>query len=173
MTEPLTVTISYDRALWRRGMTGWWQSVVPPAPFGQRAIFWAVVWVGIGVLAGAVTIFGFTPGYVGAGLIGAGLLVGAFAYLQRTRMSQFWDVIGGHLDKAGVTQATFSPYGVTLVDNVSRRELSWPAIDAVASVRDGTVLRSGISMTIVPDDVLPNGLTAAEFRKQINTWRSP
>ena len=80
MTEPLTVTISYDRALWRRGMTGWWQSVVPPAPFGQRAIFWAVVWVGIGVLAGAVTIFGFTPGYVGAGLIGAGLLVGCLLY---------------------------------------------------------------------------------------------
>ena len=173
MTEPLTLTISYDRALWRRGMTGWWQSVVPPAPFTQRAIFWAVVWVAIGVLAGAVSVFGFTPGYVVAGLIGAGLLVGVFAYLQRTRMAQFWDVVGGHWDKAGDTQATFTPDGVTLVDSVSRRQLSWMAIDAVANVRGGTVLRSGISMTIVPDDVLPDGLPAKEFRKQINAWRTP
>jgi len=172
MTDPLTVTISYERKLWRRGMTGWWQSVVPPAPFTQRAIFWAVVWVGIGVLAGAVSIFGFTPGYVVAGLIGAGLLVGVFTYLQRTRMSQFWDVVGSHWEKAGVTQATFATDGVRLVDSVSDRRLSWPAIDAVAGVRGATVLRSGISMTIVPDAVLPEGTSATAFRQQINAWRS-
>lgn len=171
MTDPLTVTIAYDRKLWRRGMTGWWRSVVPTAPFTQRAIFWAVIWIGIGVLAGAVSVFGFTPGYVVAGLIGAGLLVGVFTYLQRTRMSRFWDVIGSHWDRAGVTQATFAADGVTLVDDVSQRQLSWPAIDAVATVRGATVLRSGISMTIVPDDALPEGTSATDFRKRISKWR--
>ncbi len=173
MTEPLTVTITYDRKLWRRGMTGWWQSVVPPAPFAQRAIFWAVVWFVIAVLAGAVSIFGVTPGYVVAALVGAGLLVGVFTYLQRTRMSRFWDVIGSHWDQAGETHATFSPDGITLIDDVSRRELSWLAVDAIAKVRGGTVLRSGISMTIVPDVALPDGTDATAFRKQINAWRSP
>lgn len=172
MNDPLTVTITYDRKLWRRGMTGWWRSVVPTAPFTQRAIFWAVIWIGIAVLAGAVSLFGFTPGYVGAGLIGAGLLIGVFTYLQRTRMSRFWDVIGSHWDRAGVTQATFASDGITLVDDVSRRQLSWPAIDAVATFKGGTVLRSGISMTIVPDDSLPEGISAAAFRKQMDTWRA-
>ena len=47
----IRVTIAYDRALWRSAMSGWWQSVVPPAPFMQRAIFWALVWFAIGMLA--------------------------------------------------------------------------------------------------------------------------
>ena len=109
MSDPVTVTFTYERKLWRRAMTGWWQSVVPPAPFVQRAIFWAIVWFGIALLAGAVSMFGFPLGYVGAGLIGAGFLIGVFAYLQRTRMSRFWDVIGTHWDRAGETRAEFGP----------------------------------------------------------------
>ena len=166
------VMIAYDRALWRRAMTGWWQSVVPPAPFVQRAIFWAVIWAGLGMLAGAVTIWGLTPYYVVAGLIGAALLIGVFTYLQRTRMSQFWNVIGTHWDRAGMTEAVFGPTGVTLTDAVSHRELSWAAIDAVAAVRGGTVLRSGISMIAVPDAALPDGMTARDFRSRLATWRS-
>ncbi|MDA8587278.1 YcxB family protein [Rhodobacteraceae bacterium] len=166
------MTISYDRKLWRRGMTGWWRSVVPPQPFAQRAIFWAVIWVAIGALAGSMSLFGLPTGYVAAGLVGAGLLIGVFTYLQRTRMSRFWDVIGAHWDKAGVTQATFGPDGFLLIDEVSRREMSWTAIDAVKTVRGGTVLRSGISMTMVPDAALPEGTDAPAFRKMINTWRT-
>lgn len=167
----INVTFSYERQLWRRAMTGWWQSVVPPAPFVQRAIFWAVVWIAIGALAGAVNIFGLSPYYVLAGLIGAGILVGVFAYLQRTRMSQFWNVIGTHWDQAGETRARFGPEGLTLTDNVSRRDLQWSAIDAIATVRGGTVLRSGISMTVVPDATLPDGLTGKAFRAQLSAWR--
>ena len=173
MTDSVTVTIAYDRKLWRRAMTGWWQSVVPPAPFAQRAIFWAVVWLAIGLFAGAIALFGISPTYVLAGLIGAGLLIGVFAYLQRTRMSRFWDVIGGHWDRAGVTEATFSAEGVSLVDTVSRRTLAWDAIDALATVRGGTVLRSGISMTVVPDAALPQGMTPAAFREQLSRWKRP
>ena len=172
MDQPVSVTFGYDRKLWRRAMTGWWRSVVPSAPFAQRVIFWAIVWFVIALLAGAITMFGLTPAYVLAGLIGAGCLVGVFTYLQRTRMSRFWDVVGQHWDRAGPTQATFGPEGVTLRDDVSHRELSWQAIDAIAIVRGGTVFRSGISMTVVPDAVLPDGLDAKAFRTMIGMWRA-
>ncbi len=173
MTEPISLTFTYDRKLWRRAMTGWWRSVVPPTPFLQRAIFWAVIWLAIAVLAGTISHFGLSPTFVVAGLLGAGLLVAVFAYLQRTRMSRFWDVVGTHWDRVGATKATFTAEGVTLTDTVSRRELGWPAVDAVAAVRGGTVLRSGISMTVVPDTALPNDLTPAAFRAQLADWRRP
>ena len=114
---------------------------------------------------------GIAPGYVLAGLIGAGFLIGVFGYLQRTRMGRFWDVIGSHWDKAGETEAVFRPDGVTLADAVSRRELSWAAIDAVKGVRGVTVIRSGISMVAVPDSVLPEGLDGKTFRKRLSAWR--
>lgn len=171
MSDPVSVTFTYERKLWRRAMTGWWQSVVPPAPFVQRAIFWAVVWFGVALLAGAVTVFGYPPGYVGAGLIGAGLLVAVFTYLQRTRMARLWDVIGAHWDKAGATRADFGPEGVVLSDAVSRRKLDWAGVDAIARVRGGTVLRSGISMTVIPDTALPEGLDGRAFRNRLRDWR--
>ena len=169
--ETINVAFTYDRKLWRRAMTGWWRSVVPNAPFAQRAIFWAVVWGAIGFLAGAITMFGLTPYYVLAGLAGAGMLIGVFAYLQRTRMARFWDVVGAHWDRAGETRAVFGPEGIALTDQVSQRELAWSAVDAVVPVRGGTVFRSGISMTVVPDAALPEGLDAKRFRGRINQWR--
>ena len=171
MSDPVSVTFTYERQLWRRAMTGWWQSVVPPAPFVQRAIFWAVVWFGIALLAGAVTLLGLTPSHVGTGLVGAGLLIGVFAYLQRTRMARFWDVIGAHWEKAGAMTAEFGPEGVVLTDAVSKRRFDWSGIDAVAKVRGGTVLRSGISMTVIPDASLPEGLDGPAFRARLRDWR--
>lgn len=171
--EVIALTIAYDRALWRRAMTGWWQSVVPPEPFLKRAIFWAVVWFAVGVVALAVAAAGLSMLYVGAGLFGAALMVSGFAYLQRTRMGRFWDVIGTHWERAGETEAVFGPDGVTLSDAVSRRELGWAAVDAVKGVRGATVLRSGISMIAVPDAALPQGLTPQAFRARLAEWRKP
>ncbi|MCV6591486.1 MAG: hypothetical protein OIF48_00930 [Silicimonas sp.] len=169
--DQITLTYAYDRKLWRRAMTGWWQSVVPPVPFVQRAIFWAVVWIGIAVLAGAVRFFGLTPGHVGTGLLGAGLLIAVFAYLQRTRMGRFWDVIGTHWQVAGRMRAEFDAEGVRISDDISTRAIHWGGIDAVARVRGATVLRSGISMDVIPDTALPEGLDLAQFRRQIADWR--
>ena len=171
MTEIITVTITYDRALWRRAMTGWWRSVIPPRPFLHRAIGWAVIWFAIAVLAGLISHFGFSPTYVIAGLLGAACLVAVFTYLQRTRMARFWDIVGRHWDQAGTVEAKIGPDGITLTDHVSRCDLAWPAIDAIAKVRGGTVFRSGISMTVVPDTALPKDLTPTEFRERIRTWR--
>ena len=170
-TDTITLTFSYDRPLWRRAMSGWWRSVVPPDPFVKRAIFWAIVWFLIGILTLILSALDIAPSYVFAGLIGAAFLIGVFGYLQRTRMSRFWDVVGTHWDKAGETKATFSSEGVILTDEVSHRDLNWDAIDAVKSIRGGTVLRSGISMMAIPDDALPGELTPSEFRKRINAWR--
>lgn len=167
----IEVMIAYDRALWRRAMTGWWQSVVPPAPFVKRAIFWAVVWGLIGTLAAIVTAAGLTPYYVLAGLIGAAFLIGVFGFLQRTRMDRFWDVVGTHWDKAGETRAVFGPEGIVLTDSVSRRDMSWQAVDALKGARGVTVIRSGFSMIAVPDAVLPAGMTGKAFRARLDGWR--
>lgn len=171
MTESITLTFTYDRPLWRRAMTGWWRSVVPPEPFVKRAIFWAVVWFLIGALTLALSALDIAPSYVAAGLIGAAFLIGVFGYLQRTRMSRFWDVVGTHWDKAGETTAVFSAKGVTLTDNVSRRQLRWAAIDAVKGMRGVTVLRTGIGMIAVPDVALPEGMKPVDFRSKLADWR--
>lgn len=171
--DTIRVMISYDRALWRRAMTGWWQSVVPPAPFLSRAIFWAVVWALIGFLAMVITAAGLTPYYVLAGLIGAAFLIGVFGYLQRTRMERFWDVVGSHWDKAGDGEAVFGPEGVVITDAVSRREYDWKAVDALKGVRGATVIRSGFSMVAVPDAALPDGVTGKAFRARLDGWRKP
>lgn len=170
--EAIRLTITYDRSLWRSAMTAWWQSVVPPAPFVQRAIFWAVVWIGIGVLTMALYAFGIGPGFVFAGLIGAAFLIGIFGYLQRTRMDRFWDEVGRHWLSAGATEATFGPGGISLTDQVSQRDLTWPAVDAIAGRKGVTVIRSGISMIAVPDAELPRGMTAKDFRQRLDLWRS-
>ena len=171
LAETITLRIDYDRKLWRRAMSGWWRSVVPPAPFVQRAIFWAVVWVLIALLAAGISAIGLTPYYVFAGLIGAAFLIGVFGFLQRTRMSKFWDVVGTHWDKAGTTEAVFSTGGITMIDNVSHREFSWTAIDAVQGQRGVTAIRTGFAMIAVPDSDLPAGMTGKAFRAKIAEWR--
>ena len=170
--ETITLTFSYDRPLWRSAMTGWWQSVVPPVPFLQRAFFWAVVWFAIGVLTLGLYTLGIGPRFVLAGLIGAAFLIGVFGYLQRTRMDRFWDVMGQHWDRAGQTEAVFGPHGISLTDEVSRRELSWGSVDAIAGRKGVTVIRPGISMIAVPDMVLPSDLDAKTFRTCLRDWRA-
>ena len=170
--DTITVRIAYDRTLWRRAMTGWWQSVVLPAPFVKRAIFWAVVWFAIGALTLVLSVLHIAPSHVLAGLLGAAFLIGVFGFLQRMRMDRFWDVVGEHWDKAGEAEADFGPEGVIVTDAVSRRELSWLAIDAVKGRRGVTVIRSGISMIAVPDKTLPDGMTGKEFRDRLSAWRA-
>ena len=169
--DAIIVSYRYDRALSRRAMSAWWQSVVPPEPFLKRAIVWAVIWFGILGIALAVAAFGLTPWFVGAGLIGAGVMIATFTYLQRTRMSRFWDELGRHWDQAGETEVRLDAGGLLIRDNVSQRTLTWVAVDAVKAVRGGTVFRSGISMLVIPDVALPNGLKPTKFRDQIAAWR--
>lgn len=171
--DAITLTFGHDRQHFRRALTGWWQSAVPPQSFVGRSTGWAMIWLAIGILIMGLLAWGLTPGHIGAGLGGAGLLVGAFAYLQRTRMGRFHAEIGRHWDKAGDTTARFDATGVLLTDRVSRRELSWDAIDAIRGVRGVTVLRSGISMIAVPDTALPQGLRPKEFRARLDAWRAP
>ncbi len=167
--DRIEVTVRYDRALWRRAMTGWWQSVVPPQPFAQRAIFWAVVWFGVGLFAGGLAIAGLPASLVLWVLAGAGLMVGVFGYLQRTRMGRFWDEIGRHWDRAGETRIVFGPAGVDITDQVSQRRLDWAGVDAIRAVQGGTVIRSGISMIVVPDSAL--GMEPSALRAQLADWR--
>lgn len=170
-TDRILVRVSYERALWRRAMTGWWQSVVPPASFARRALFWAVVWFLIGIFSVAIAVAGRSPIVVLWGLCGAGLMAGVFGYLQRTRMEQFWDEIGRHWDRAGDTELIFGPDGIELADSVSRRSMGWQAVDAIRPVQGGTVIRSGISMIVVADHALPANLTADAFRLALTDWR--
>ncbi len=167
--ERIEVTFRYERELWRRAMTGWWQSVVTPTPFAQRAVFWAGVWLAIGLFAGGLAVAGLPPSLVLWGLAGAGLMVGVFGYLQRTRMGRFWDEIGRHWDRAGETRIAFGPDGLEIADQVSHRRLGWSGVDAIRAVQGGTVIRSGISMIVIPDSALDVGATG--FRGQLAAWR--
>ena len=169
--DAIVVTFAYNRALSRRAMSGWWQSVVPPEPFLKRAIKWAVIWFVILGISLLVAAFGLTAWFVGAGLIGAAVMVCAFTYLQKTRMSRFWDELGRHWDHAGETEVRLDASGLAIRDNVSQRTLTWAAVDAVKAVRGGTVSRSGISMLVIPDAALPEGMKPNEFRAQIADWR--
>lgn len=172
MNDEIVIEFAYDRALFRRAMTGWWQSVVPPVPFVKRVIFWTIVWFALLGVTFALTAFGLTPWFMAAGLIGAGVLIAAFAYLQQTRMGRFWDAIGSHWDRAGETRVVLGAGGLRVEDAVSRRDYDWAAIDAVRAVRGGTVLRSGISMLALPDAALPADLTPRELRDRIARWRA-
>ena len=171
MSDPISLTITYERGLWRQAMTGWWRSVIPPEPFIKRAVIWAVIWGGVGALALGLAALGLSPNYVFAGIIGAGFIVGGIAFLQRTRMSRFWDIVGGHWDKAGACQAQFGPDGIILSDAVSYRKMSWEGVDAINDQKGVTVIRSGISMIAVPDKDLPEGVSAPAFRSRLNRWR--
>jgi len=171
-TGQIVVRFGYKREIWRRAMTGWWQSVVPPAPLLRRSIFWAVIWFGVGLFSVALGAAGLSPSLVLWCLAGAGLMVGVFGFLQRTRMEQFWNEIGRHWDRAGETEATFGPSGIKVVDAVSHRHLGWSGIDAIRTVRGGTVFRSGISILVVPDSDLPHGLNAEEFRSRLKAWKT-
>ncbi len=161
----------FDTGLLPAAMSGWWRSAVPPQKFVHRAAFWAVVWLGLLVLAGAIGQAGLSPTFVVAGILGAGVMVAAFAYLQRTRMRQFYRIVGAHWDRTGEISVRFDALGVEMRDEVSERRYSWAAIDAVQKAKGATVLRTGMSMIAIPDTAMPEGLGASEFRARLNGWR--
>ncbi len=171
MSDPITVRFTFDRRLFPRALTGWWQSAVPRPHFINRVIAWALVWGGLLMVTLILGALGIAPAFVGAGVIGAGVLVLGFVILQRLRMRRFVAEIGSHWDRAGETQATFSADGVTFRDTVMLSQLDWAAIVAIVAVRGGTVLRSGVSMVAIPDRALPEGLRPRAFRERLDAWR--
>ena len=170
--DEIRLTTHYNRPLFRRAMSAWWQSTVPPVPFIQRAIIWAIIWFGVGLVGLGLFAAGYSPFFLVAGLIGAGVMVSSFAYLQRTRMGRFHDEIGRHWDKAGAVEMVFSSSGVVIADQVERREMAWGAIDAVRGAKGVTSIRTGFSMIVVPDGDLPEGMSAKVFRERLKEWRS-
>lgn len=170
-TAPIHARVGFDRRLFRRALTGWWQSVVPPAPFAARVVRWSLIWGGVLALTLALGSVGIEPVFVVAGLIGAGVLEAAFGILQVTRMSRFASEIGRHWEAAGVAEAVFDEAGLVMEDRVSRLELQWPGVEAVRRVRGGTVIRAGMRLIAVPDSGLPEGMAGREFRARLNDWR--
>lgn len=171
MSEPIRLTTGFDRRNFRRALMGWWQSAVPNATFVSRVVRWALAW---GALAVATVVLGYAgiePVFVLAGMIGAGLLVLAFVFLQRTRMGRFTDRIARHWDAAGEAEVVFDRAGLVMEDAVSRLELQWAGVEAVRAMRGGTVIRSGMRMIWIPDTDLPGGLKPKAFRARIREWR--
>lgn len=171
MTEPIELSYRFDTKLLPAAMNGWWRSAVPPVKFVHRAAFWAVVWLGLLILAGAIGRFGLSPVFVIAGILGAGVMVAGFAYLQRTRMRQFYRIVGTHWERAGEITVRFDAQGVRMRDAVSERRFDWAGIDAIQAAKGATVFRSGMSMIAIPDAALPGGLSAQAFRAQLREWQ--
>ena len=170
-SDVIELRYRFDTKLLPAAMSGWWRSAVPPQKFVHRAVFWAVVWLGLLVLAGAIGQFGLSPVLVIAGILGAGVMVAAFAYLQRTRMRQFYRIVGAHWDNTGEIAVRFDAQGVEMRDDVSERRYAWAAIDAVQKAKGATVLRTGMSMIAIPDAAMPQGLSTSDFRARLNGWR--
>ena len=171
MSAPIRLTTGFDRRHFRRALMGWWQSAVPNASFTSRAVRWAVIWGGLVVVTVVFGYLGIEPVFVLAGMVGAGVLVLAFAVLQRTRMGRFTDRIARHWDAAGEAEVVFDEAGLVMEDAVSRLELRWEGVEAVRAMRGGTVIRSGMRMIWIPDADLPRGLKPKAFRAAIRTWR--
>lgn len=171
MSEPIHIRVGFDRRLFRRSLTGWWQSAVPPVNFASRVIRWSLIWGAILGATLALGAYGIEPVFMLAALIGAGVLIAVFGILQRTRMSRFTDEIARHWDAAGEADAVFDEAGMVFQDDVSRLELQWPGVEAVRPVRGGTVIRSGMRMIAIPDAVLPKGMKGRDFRNRVNAWR--
>lgn len=169
--DAITLRYRFDTKLLPAAMSGWWRSAVPSTKFVHRVVFWAVVWLGLLVLAGAIGQAGLSPTFVVAGILGAGVMVAAFAYLQRTRMRQFYLIVGTHWDRAGEISVRFDAQGMEMRDTVSERHFKWGAIDAVQKAKGATVLRSGMSMIAIPDAAMPDGMNAEAFRARLNGWR--
>ena len=72
--DEIRLTTHYNRPLFRRAMSAWWQSTVPPVPFIQRAIIWAIIWFGVGLVGLGLFAAGYSPFFLVAGLIGAGVM---------------------------------------------------------------------------------------------------
>ena len=172
MSDRIELRIVYERDAFRQALRAWWSSVVPPVPFLHRAISWAVFWMAVAVLAGVLAAFDVSPWYVLAGLIGAAVPVAVFAFLQRTRIGRFHEIIGRHWERAGVGSAVFDAEGVTLTDAVSRREITWNGIDAIAAARGVTVLRTGYAVIAIPDAAL-DGMSPETFRDRLHAWSAP
>ena len=141
---------------------GWWRSAMPPAPFFRRVLSWVVIWFGLLAVHGAGGRAGDGAGlFRRRRLAGVAVLLVVFVILQRLRMRQFVRAIGGHWAAAGETQAVFGPTGVVIRTTRSAAPNGrWPAVDAVAAVIGGTVLRSGVTMISIPDRALPRGADA-------------
>lgn len=169
--DRIELSFDYERRLFPRALMGWWRSVVPPAPFIQRILHWAVIWTAILMLTMMLGAAGIEPVFVAAGLVGIAVFVVGFVILQRLRMRRFVNAIGSHWEAAGRTRASFGPDGVVLADQVSRTEMGWAGVDGIVAIRGATVLRSGISMVAVPDAALPAGMTPRAFRERLEGWR--
>lgn len=59
----------------------------------------------------------------------------------------------------------------TRLDRVSRRDMTWDAIDAIAGRTGVTVLRSGTSMSAAPDTGLPSDMEGAICRTELRDWK--
>lgn len=169
--QEVRLRLGFEPELFQRALMAWWQSAVPPAPFAARAVHWAVIWGGVLAVALLLGAIGLAPAYAAAGLAGAGVLVLAFAILQRVRMRRFRQVIARHWDAAGVAEAVFDAGGISLRDRVSRLDLDWAGVEAVRGARGVTVIRSGMRMIFVPDRALPDDLPPREFRARLAAWR--
>ena len=168
------IELSWEPApeLLPRAMLGFWRDIVPPPNFVAQVIRWAVVWFLVGGVALLLSAFGQPPAFALAGVAGAAVVMLGFAVLSRVRMRRFHEALGAHWQEAGRTKAWFDATGVRVMDGVGETRLDWRGVDGIAAIRGGTLLRAGISLVVVPDGALPDGLAPAEFRARLEGWRA-
>lgn len=99
------------------------------------------------------------------------LAIGLWFVMHRASVRKLFGLANAALARQGAVRAVFSADGVEMTTANSFGRMDWDCFDDVVALPDASVLRAGGVVYAVPDAVLPDGVSAPEFRAQLTRWR--
>ena len=171
MTGDIVVTPSFPKKLEQEGACLTSKQV----PFASKAIAWLVLFAGI--VAAVQSVDWVEPQQFGTPHLVA-VTLGAASYLffsvtLGTLVNRHnWAVQRAAREKSRPFTFRFSQDGFEIDARNSRTDYEWDAVDEVAALTGGTGVRVGVFVYPVADADLPDGMTSADFRAQLDIWRA-
>ena len=83
-----------------------------------------------------------------------------------------WAVQRAAREKSTPFTFRFGADGFEIDARNSKTDYDWDAVDEIATLTGGTGVRVGVFVYPVADADLPVGMTSADFRAQLNSWRT-
>ena len=171
MSEDIVVTPSFPKKLEQEGAC----LTSKGMPFLSKAISWLVLFAGILLsfqFVGAIDPLTFGSAHILA------VVLGAFAYLIFTVIygtlagRHNWTIQRAAREKSRPFTFHFGPRGFKIDARNSKTDYEWDAVDEVAALTGGSGVRVGVFVYPVADTDLPEGMTSADFRTQLDAWRT-
>ncbi|WP_298858152.1 hypothetical protein [uncultured Sulfitobacter sp.] len=139
-----------------------------------KAVLWAALLVTVFLLFN-LRIIVFSSDFIDPTILGftalgfcAGFLVINGIYKRQTRA-----IVKLALDAAerhGSFRLVFRPEQIEISSALSHSTMNWLGVDRIVGLSDATVLQSGGGVNVVPDTALPEGVTPAQFRTDLQKW---